>query len=169
MNLVCRLCLICFLLFVTAQRLPAPIQELAESPTPAASAAQASKQKQKASAQPKPRSENEANVSRKRTALKPTPTPAAPFVGVWTGALNDARTRSILINPSQMTVTIDGGPWGRETGIIAEINASQLSWTTTPLSVHVKWTLNILQGGKMARVVTKHFLGGETGTFEKKQ
>jgi len=157
------------LLLITASKLPAPIQELAESPTPAASAAQTPKQKQKASARPKPRSENEENVSRQQTAVKPTPTPAAPFAGVWTGALNDGRTRTILINPSQTTVTIDGGLWGRETGIIEEINASQLSWTTTPLSVHVKWTLNILQGGKMARVATKHFLGGETGRFEKKQ
>jgi hypothetical protein len=158
-------------LFITAHRLPAPIQEIQESPTPVASVAETPKPKQKAKtpATPKSRISNEENFWPQRTAVKPTPTPAAPFAGEWRGALNDGRTRTILINPSQSTVTIDGGPWGRETGIVEEANGSQLSWTTTPLSVHVKWTLSLLQGGKIAQVATRHFLGGETGTFEKKQ
>jgi hypothetical protein len=66
-------------------------------------------------------------------------------------------------------VTIDGGPWGRESGVIESINGNQASWTTTPLSVHVKWTLTVLEGGNTAQVTTLHFLGGETGSFQKRQ
>jgi hypothetical protein len=44
-----------------------------------------------------------------------------------------------------------------------------VTWTTRPMSLPVKWTLTVLDGGTMARVTTKHLLGGQTGSFQKKQ
>jgi hypothetical protein len=157
-----RLLLGAVFLLITAQRLPAPIQKVPQSPTPAPE-----QPTKKATPRSKAaRSEPKTKLAPKASA---TPAPALPFAGTWVGINGALRGRTVVVNPSQTIVTIEGGPWGRETGSVEGNTGSQLVWTTTPVSVHVKWTLTLLQGGKSAQVITKHFLGSESGAFEKKQ
>ena len=158
-----RLFLVITLILFPGHRLPAPIQEVPESPTPAS----------KAKTTPKPKSVSKSDRSnedsqRQRTAVKPTPTPAVSFAGTWVGVSGALRGRTVTVNSTQSTVTIDGGPWGRETGNVEANTGSQLVWSTTPVSVRVKWTFTLLAGAKTAQLTNKHFLGSETGTFEKR-
>jgi carbon monoxide dehydrogenase subunit G len=150
------------LLLVTADRLPAPIQEVVESPTPKPE--QTAKPKPKSSLQPKP------DDSRKqRAVVKATPTAALLFAGTWLGVSGELRGRTVTVNPTETSVSIDGGPWGRETGSVEANAGGQLIWSTTPLSVRVKWTFTLVAGGKSAQLTNKHFLGSETGTFQKQK
>jgi hypothetical protein len=142
------------LLIATAQRLPAPIQEVPDTPSP--------RPKAKPSVQPK------AEDAKKRNVVRPTPTPALLFAGTWLGISGELRGRTVTVNPTETSVSIDGGPWGRESGSVEANGGGQLIWTTSPLSVRVKWTLSLAPGGKTAQLTNKHFLGSESGTFEKK-
>ncbi len=146
------LLLIVGLFLITTHRLPAPIQEITESPAP--------RLKQ---ATPKP------TAPKERATTKPTPTPAALFAGTWVGINGALRGRTVVVNPAETFVTMDGGPWGRESGAVEAKTGSELTWMTKPVGVGVKWKFSLLQGNKTAQLTNKHFLGSETGTFEKKQ
>jgi len=149
-SIVPRCLLFIALFLVTTPRLPAPIQEIAETPTP--------RPKQ---IKPTPKGPKE--------PAAPKPAPALLFAGTWTGITGQLRGRTVVINASETFVTIDGGPWGRESGAVEEKTGSDLTWTTKPLGVAVKWKFSLLAKNKTAQIANKHFLGSETGTFEKKQ
>lgn len=84
MKAVTRFLLASTLLLVTAHRLPAPIQEIQDTPTPAPAA----------KSKPKPRKEERAK--------KPTPSKPSinSFVGTWTGTVSMAFTSDIGLNTS---------------------------------------------------------------------
>jgi hypothetical protein len=88
-----RVLLVASLLLVTAHRLPAPIQEIPESPTPARQES-AQQPRLKHSAKPRPKAENNKatvtqQVSTSATRIKtPTPTNQSRFAGVWTGTIS---------------------------------------------------------------------------------
>jgi cytoskeletal protein RodZ len=75
------------LLLVTAHRLPAPIQEVPESPTPAPE--QSAKPKAKRTVKPKASESSESSTNKRATS--PTPSPLRnPFDGTWSGTINNA-------------------------------------------------------------------------------
>src|SRR5438094_6995046 len=77
-------------LLATTSRLPAPIQEVPESPTPAPE--QSSKPKPKRTIKPKVASESSESSTKPRTSL-PKPqiqatSNSTPFAGTWSGTMN---------------------------------------------------------------------------------
>ena len=85
-------CLVATLLFVTADRLPAPISEVPDNPTPAATP----------KSKPKPKPKPEASESTK-TAVKQQPTPKqSRFAGTWVGTIPAFPT-----GPQDTILTVD--------------------------------------------------------------
>ncbi|MFN2621839.1 MAG: hypothetical protein ABR611_03250 [Chthoniobacterales bacterium] len=161
-----RWCCLVVALFIGPERAPAPIVE--ESPPPTSQSA--------ASATPRPKRINRSQVTNEKSSTVKSQTQLSPssksqtsrnlVQGIWIGSFaNDRRT---IVVGSGM-VSIDGGPMGRESGPIDAVTSTQVSWTTRPMSLPVKWTLTIIDGANSARVTTKHFLGGQTGSFQRKQ
>lgn len=96
--------LVAALLLVTAHRLPAPISEIPESPTPAPE--QSAKPKPKRTAKPKVASEHSENSTKRQTPSttprnQPTPTQLR-FAGTWNGIMNCGIAGNI-----EHTITID--------------------------------------------------------------
>jgi hypothetical protein len=77
-----RCALVIVALLISAHRLPAPISELAESPTPAPE--QSAKPKAKRTVKPKASESSESSTNKRATS--PTPSPLRnPFDGTWVG------------------------------------------------------------------------------------
>ena len=86
-----------------------------------------------------------------------------PLQGTWVGSMGKD-DRTIVVGTG--SVSVEGGPMGREAGPIDASTSTQVMWTTRPMSLPVKWTLTVIDGGTTARVTTKHLLGGQTGSFQ---
>jgi hypothetical protein len=162
MKEVARLCVTLLFLLVTSQRLPAPIQEVPEGPTPPPE--QSAKPKPKRTANPKATSES-SETSTKRQTPSPSPktqaTSQRKFAGTWKGTL-DGREWVIVVDANETQGSATGGPWGIERGA-ARINQNTISWSY----VFNSWSLTVSPGKKMAQVVL-HYIGGtSSGTFEK--
>src|SRR5437868_10952795 len=93
------------LLFVTAHRLPAPIQEVPESPTPApADAAMVQPKKSPPKPKEKPSAEASAKPQRKTTTAPPR-TGAARFAGTWIGRITADKMGDVDVT---LTISTDG-------------------------------------------------------------
>lgn len=150
------------MLVISAHRLPAPIQEVPESPTPAPE--QSAKQKSKRTVKPKA---NENSESQAKTASSPksrsTPNPR-PFAGTWVGKTSGATRITIVISPAQDSAVAKGvgGIWG-DRGGPATVKGNTLSWNF----LYDKWVMVIAPDGKTAVVTGYGWPGTFTGTFEK--
>ena len=169
-------CLFIASCLIGAQRAPAPI---VEEPQPTPQSATSATPHPKRSTKPKATNENSAATdAEQRPSVQTTKPPAkssqAPqkqtsrslAQGTWTGSFGKDN-RTIVVGGGNATV--DGGPLGRESGPIKTSTATEVTWTTSPLSLPVTWTLTVLDGGTTAKVTTKHLLGGQTGSFQKKR
>lgn len=104
-------------LLITAHRLPAPIQEVLESPTPSPAAASTSTPKpvSRESTEPKPKlakskpKQTESEAPKKQAT--PPPAKAAPVAGTWNGHWTNSRGES-----GGVTITLAEGPGGVITG-----------------------------------------------------
>ena len=139
-----RFCLVCWLLFLTAHRLPAPISE--ESPTPAVESRPKARMPRKT-----PAAERSAQLTKSKT---PTPTPnSQPYAGTWIGSVDwgvfGITQHTIVIDPAQRTVNITG--CGSGTTFSASITTSGISWATGYFREH-KWTLRPSADGTSAVV-----------------
>jgi len=149
------------LLLIPAHRLPAPIQEIPESPTPAPE--QSATPKPKRTVKPKVTENSESST--KRETPSPTPKTQAisqsKFAGTWKGTL-DGREWLIVIDANETQGSATGGPWGIERGP-TRISRNTISWRY----VFNSWSLTVSPGTKTAQVVL-HYIGGTSlGTFEK--
>jgi hypothetical protein len=145
-------------------RLPAPIQEVPESPMPAPE--QPAKPKPKQTVKPKA-SENSKSVKQgTRATVEPTKSPISAqtqrkFSGTWKGILNGQQWM-IVIDANETHAAASGGPWGVERGA-TRINQNAISWSY----VFNSWSLTVSPGTKTAQVIL-HYIGGtSSGTFEK--
>src|SRR3954471_19094690 len=116
-------------LVISAHRLPAPIQEVSESPTPKRE--QSAKPKSKRTV--KPQASESSESSTKRTAasppLKTQPSPNRnPFDGTWCGTLNDDY-RTLFINSAGTVVTEKSSIWGTATWP-GKCDISSMRWNT---------------------------------------
>jgi hypothetical protein len=150
------------LLLLTVQRLPAPIQETQESPTPTPERLTKPKK-----AKREAKSENSEKNAKTKTSpsVSPMQQAVAPlgkkFAGIWKGVL-DGTSWTIVVDTDETHAGASGGPWGTEQGGI-HVNQNTISWTYYFNS----WSLTALAGGKTAQV-TVHYIGGtSTGTFER--
>ncbi len=114
------------LLLVTAHRLPAPIQEVPESPTPTPAVAPAAQPRK---SPPKPKSK---------------PSGAPRFAGTWTGRITIDKfvdtdvTLVISTDGTSVAQRSQAGVWTRP----LTYNGKLLSWQTGPTN-HVAWTLTL--------------------------
>jgi hypothetical protein len=154
------------LLLIAAHRLPAPIQEVPDSPTPAPE--QSAKPKPKRTTKPKVTSESSETSTKRQT---PSPTPQSqpspnrtPFAGTWIAKTGWPAGITLIVSPAQDSAVVKGLPfWGDRAGR-PTANGNTLSWTF----LAEKWNMVIAPDGKTA-VVTDHGWpsGVATGTFVK--
>lgn len=150
-----RLLLSIALLLVTAHRLPAPIQEVLESPSPESE--ESAKPKPKRTAKPKASERSESSTKNKA----PSPQPqiqATPFAGTWSGTMNINFFGDIgytfLIEPAQTTVKMWGTNKPSEISHTkadvcrASVGVDGISWTWSAW----RWTLKPYPDGKTALV-----------------
>jgi hypothetical protein len=157
------------LLILSTHRLPAPIQEVPQSPTPATAA-----RPKKSASKPKASS---------GVALKPQPrlnaTPAkhraGPYAGIWRGVINCSIwgniEHRIIIDDSQKFMTlskIGSGPGGANGTAAATIGPDGLS-AQLPGGLHGKWSLQPNADGKTARVTLTGFMLNSSAVFTREQ
>ena len=146
-------CFIAFALLVTtAHRLPAPIQEIPQSPTPGPTVAPAAKPTKSSS---KPKSK---------------PSGAARFAGTWTGRITidkfvDTDVRLVISTDGRSVAqTSQAGVWTRP----LTYDGKLLSWQTGPTNA-VAWTL-ALNPDEQSALVTRIWSGVQTrGIFKRRR
>jgi outer membrane biosynthesis protein TonB len=165
------------LLLVTAHRLPAPIQEVQESPTPATTPTPAlrveSTQTPKPTPTPKPKSskaESTAAEPKRARPEKAVQTTIAQrtgkrFAGTWTGTMHaengQAYPVTVVVDPTETKVTANGPVFANEEGRV-QVNGDTLSW---------KWMLDswsmTLNSETTAQLVKRYFSSTHTGIVRK--
>lgn len=154
-----RTLLLVALLLAGAPRLPAPIQEIAESPTPAPT--ERAKPK-KAKTQPVE------TPPKAKATPRPSPTPARPkFAGTWKGILDGAAngaSATIVVSPAEDSAVVRGLPvWGERRGRTT-INGNSLTWTFLAET----WNMTLAPDGKSAVVRGHHWPSGTSvGTMQR--
>jgi hypothetical protein len=158
--------LVAALFLVTAHRLPAPIQEVPESPSPVPEQSAKPKKAQ-------PRLKTKAVESELKT--KPTPKPSATvarpqFAGTWRGTLpfgtfGDLHL-TLVINKEGTLITesggvVDGSHPGSHTGDVVTWHSGMLD--------SIKWMLTPNADGKTASLVVEGgvFIGNHSAVFQK--
>jgi hypothetical protein len=138
------------LLLITAHRLPAPIQEVPQSPMPGPTVAPAA---QPIKSPPKPKSK---------------PSGAARFAGTWTGRITigkfvDTDVRLVISTDGRSVAqTSQAGVWTRP----LVYDGKLLSWQTGPTN-EVAWTL-ALNPDEQSALVTRIWSGVQTrGIFKR--
>jgi hypothetical protein len=156
-----RLALIAVLLFLTAHRLPAPVTELPDNPTPAPE--QAPKPKWKRPVRAKSRTTGNENESAKAPAtLGP-----GKFAGNWFGTINqgvwgDVKV-ALVVNANGSSVKMTAGERP------ATVNSNTVAWKSG-LFNEITWTLTPQGSGTTALVTSKSGLGvNGTATFNRTQ
>ena len=159
-----RVLLTMALLLVTTHRLPAPIQEIPESPTPAP----------EQSAKPK-KTRSKPKTVESELKTKPMPKPSAAvarpqFAGTWRGTLpfgtfGDLHL-TLVINKEGTLITesggvVDGSHPGSHTGDV-------VTWRSGMLD-SIKWMLTPNADGKTASLVVEGgvFIGNHSAVFQK--
>ena len=188
MNPALRLLLVFGLLVITAHRLPAPIQEVTETPTPTppviapaaaptpsqptpapTPATQAKLKKTSAKEKAKPAdSDIAAKPTAHSTSAPPALQGAAKFAGTWAGTIGQpmgAGRVSLSINATGTSVTLAG----RERQAVASGDGSSISWHSGLMDGNV-WTMTPNKDGKTAHVTLKGGMGGEwSATFTRER
>jgi hypothetical protein len=165
MKIASRIVLVIFLLALSAHRLPAPIQEVPESPTPAPE--QSAKPKPKRTIKPKAASESSESSTKRQTTSSPqthSTHNSTPFAGTWVAKTGFPAGVTLIVSPTQDSAVVKGlAIWGDRAGRPIA-NGNTLSWTF----LAEKWNMVIASDGKTA-VVTDHGwpAGVATGTFVK--
>lgn len=160
--------LVAALLFVTAHRLPAPIQEVPESPTPAPE--QPAKPKPKRTTKPKPKSETNELAT---TPAKQQPSPKqSRFAGKWVGTMPTFpagdQAAELAVDPAETTMTVT---WFGETNSAkAQLKGDTLQATFPPPPFQPQphtWSLTPQPDGATARVRFQCFLNDATVVFHR--
>ena len=167
MNRLRHLLLATCLLLITPHRLPAPIQEIPESPTPAPEDEAKPKK-----AQSKPRAAE--SEQKTKSAPKPSgaamPSGPARFAGTWTGTINQGILGNIevsLVIDARGTSVKDITKMGSFTHP-ATINGNTMTWRAGWLK-EIEWTFTPSGDGKTAAVTSKSGLGvNGASTFHRK-
>ena len=158
------------LFLISTHRVPAPIVEPEEKPTPAPEQSGAPKRKHS----PKSKTVSEEPSSAKtETRARPTAAPAlqgpARFAGTWSGKINSGIVGNIqiklVISADARSVT-DSSSYGGTT-YATRLNGNTLEWHAGWLK-EITWTLTPNPDGQTAAVTSKSVLGVVTSaTFSK--
>lgn len=152
------------ILLLSAHRLPAPIVESPESPTPAASARPTAKPKSKPKATASP---NDAakNDTKQKPALKTT-----RFAGKWIGVMPEVPWGNV---PTELTVdqaesTMHWQESGKEKGLAKAtiVNGDTLQ-ANFMVGVAETWSITPTGDGAIARVRLQAFMNDQTAIFHR--
>lgn len=168
MTRLTRVLLIGALLLVTAHRLPAPIQEIPENPTPAPEPT--------ASSQPKsaPKSKPKSETTRHDTsAAKPQPTvKQSRFAGTWSGTMPEVPWGDV---PTDLTVnqsetTMDWRETGKSKGSTAKttVSGDTISARFPAGFTTAVWYITPRPDGVTADVRLTAFMNDQKAVFQRK-
>src|SRR5947207_6551861 len=142
-------------LLTTTSRLPAPIQEVPESPTPAPE--QSAKPKPKRTTKPKATSENSEISTKRQTSSAPPRSQLTPqrnpFDGTWRGTIlcglagNRDLTFQVSANGKVLTTNAHFFDWLKT--LTPTCDGHTMTWKTTPIQT---WTLTPSADGQTALV-----------------
>jgi hypothetical protein len=157
------------LLLITAHRLPAPIQEIPESPTPALD--ESGKPKPKRTIKPKGTSESPENSAKRKPASPSSQLEQHPkFAGTWRGTLpfglaGDLHL-TLVINNDGTSVTESGGLVGT-VNFRATNDGKTVSWRSGIVK-EIAWALTPNPDGQTALLAAKSpYIGSPSAVFRK--
>ena len=157
------------LLLITAHRLPAPIQEIPESPTPAPE--QSAKPTSKRTTKPKATRESSETSTKRQTASPPAQLQHHPrFPGTWRGTLpfglaGDLHL-TLVVNNYGTSVTESGGLVGTVT-FKATNDGKTVSWHSGVLK-EIAWALTPIPDGQTALLTAKSlYIGSPSAVFRR--
>jgi len=163
MRAAARFCFVCFLLFATAHRSPAPIVE-EEKPTPAP----------EKSAKPRPKrpAETKKNGATQTSTAKstPTPVPSKRFAGTWSGVMPEVPWGNIqtelIVDPTEATIkwrdSIRSGPTTAKATVTGgTLSAPFQGWS------HPVWSITPDPGGNTAQVRLQAFMNDDHAVFQR--
>ncbi len=169
---------LCFvILLISAHRLPAPIQEVPESPTPTPALKAQAARTPRATPKPKPKpskgeiSNGERNHTRSEkaaaSAAQPTVTQrkGKRFAGTWAGTMRAENGQTypvtVIVDPTETKVTANGPVFANEEGRI-QIDGDTLTWN---------WMLDgwsmTLSSETTAQLVKRYFNSTHAGTVHR--
>ena len=151
-----------FLLLLGAHRLPAPIQEVQESPTPAA--------KEKKETKPRPKPKPSPTEADEKDSSKKSPPKTLRFAGKWVGVMpevpwgNVATELTIDAAENTMHWTESGKEKGTAKTTIVNGDTIQGKFM---VGVAETWSLTPLGDGSSARVRLQAMMNDQTATFHR--
>jgi hypothetical protein len=153
------------LLLITAHRLPAPISEVQESPTPAPERAA----KPKAKRAPESKTDH---ATTSRAAPSPAQVRSKKFAGTWSGIMQTFpagnQTTQIVIDSTEKTMTVSW--FGKTDTVKAQLNGDSLEATFPPPALQPqshRWSVTPQPDGVSARVHFQCFMNDFTAVFRK--
>jgi hypothetical protein len=161
-----RILVVTSLLILSAHRLPAPITEIPESPTPAPTVAPTAKPKPKPLPKP-PKSEASEPVA-KSAGQQPSPKQSR-FAGTWVGTMPEVPWGNVATElvVDQTETTMEWQESGKRKGLVK----TQLSGKTLQASFHVgvtaTWSITPQPDGATARVRLQAFMNDQTAVFRR--
>jgi len=160
------------LLVITAHRLPAPISEIPESPTPAPTVVPtvAPTSKPKPKSLPKPKSEASESITK---SVKQQPSPKqSRFAGTWAGIMPTFpagnQATELVVDSTETTMTVTW--FGKENAAKAQLKGDTLQATFPPPPFQPQphtWSLTPQPDGETARVRFQCFMNDATAVFHR--
>lgn len=158
------------LVFVWVNRLPAPIIEEQQKPTPAPEQSEAPKPKVKHSTKARISDIESSAKSETRPAATPKPALEGParFAGTWSGKVKQGVLgripSSVTVDPTATSVELSHNLGGNRRPLA--INGNTISWKTGVVG-EVGWTLTPNSDGQTAEVTMKGLLLNDSTTFRR--
>jgi len=165
MTRLLALFLVVALFLITAQRLPAPIQEVPESPTPAP----------QQSATPKSKRVIESKTTRATTPSRavstPTPALSKKFAGTWSGIMPEVPWGNVptelIVNQNE--TTMEWRETGKPKGPVAKatLNGDTISARFPAGLTTAVWYISPRSDGATANVRLTAFMNDQTAVFQR--
>jgi hypothetical protein len=158
-----RIALFLVLLFVWTHRLPAPISEIPESPTPAPTVAPTAKPKSKP--KPKPEPSESATSSVKRQVGSKT----SRFSGKWVGTMPEVPWGNVATEliVDETGTTMQWQESGKQKGTEKARLSGDTLQATFQVGVAAIWSLTPQADGATARVRLQAFMNDQTAVFHR--
>jgi TonB family protein len=158
--------------FICVNRLPAPIVEEQEKPTPVPEQSEAPAKKTKHSTKARP----SAVESSEKSETRPTATPApalndlSRFAGTWQGKVNQGllghTPTTLMVNSAATSVELSHNVGGKTRPVT--LSGNTISWQSGMVG-EVSWTLTPNSDAQTAQVTMKGLLINDTETFRRGQ
>ena len=160
-----RFCVVCILwiLLATAYRLPAPIEEIPERPTPEPKIKKGTKPR------PKAKSTSTPNETTKGATKLQKPAISSRFAGKWVGTMPEVPWGNVATELiiDQTAATMQWQESGNQKGTSpAQINGDTIQ-ANFQVGVPETWSLTLLGDGTTARVRLQAFMNDQTAVFHR--